>query len=294
MTHPAAELIDVHKSYGAIQALAGVSLQLNPGEILALLGPNGAGKSTAVSLLTGLRPADAGQVRLFGADPRQPAARAAIGATPQDSGFPLGLTVAEVTRFVCRHYPQGEAPAALLDRFGLTPLAKRRGGALSGGQRRMLSVALAFAGKPRAVFLDEPTTGLDIDVRRRLWDAVRDYRAQGGAVLLTTHYLEEADQLADRVAVIGQGRVLADGTTASIRAQVGLRRVRLRAAALPPLGPIARQTLEDGIHTLYSADSDALVRALVASGAAFSELEILPATLEDAFRALTGNPGASA
>ncbi len=293
MTQPAAELIAVHKSYGAIRALEGVSLSLAQGEILALLGPNGAGKSTAVSLLTGLRPPDSGTVRLFGADPRQPATRAAIGVTPQDSGFPLGLTVAEVTRFVCRHYPNGEAPEALLDRFGLTALAKRRGGALSGGQRRMLSVALAFAGKPRAVFLDEPTTGLDIDVRRRLWDAVRAYRAQGGAVLLTTHYLEEADQLADRVAVIGHGRVIADGTTAAIRAQVGLRRVRLRTSEPLAVGPVARQSLEDGVHTLYTADSDALVRTLVTSGIAFHDLEILPATLEDAFLALTVRPGAA-
>ena len=293
MNTPAAELLAVHKSYGSIRALENVSLRLDAGEILALLGPNGAGKSTAVSLLTGLRPPDSGTVRLFGADPRQPATRAAIGATPQDSGFPLGLTVAEVTRFVCRHYAGGEAPDALLDRFGLTALARRRGGALSGGQRRMLSVALAFAGRPRAIFLDEPTTGLDIAVRRLVWDAIRAYRAAGGAVLLTTHYLEEAEQLADRVAVIDHGRVIADGSMAAIRARVGLRRLRLRAARLPPLDGIARQTLEDGVHTLYSADSDALVRALVAAGVPFSELEVLPATLEDAFRALTATPVAA-
>jgi ABC-2 type transport system ATP-binding protein len=218
-----AELRGVHKRYGTVEALRGVDLEVRPGELVALLGPNGAGKTTAVSVLLGQRRPDAGSARLFGRDPTGPAARRAVGATPQVTGFPDGLTVAEVVDLVRVHYPGPVATPELLARFGLAGVAGRRAGGLSGGQQRRLAVALAFAGRPRLVVLDEPTTGLDTEARRELWQVVRAFVADGGAVLLTTHYLEEAQALASRVVVLAGGTVIAHGSVDQITARAGLQ-----------------------------------------------------------------------
>ena len=182
-----AELRGIHKRYGQVDALQGVDLELRPGELVALLGPNGAGKTTAVSILLGQRRPDAGTARLFGRDPTLPATRRPVGATLQESGFPDNLTVAEVVDLVRIHYPDPAPTRELLDRFGLAELAGRRAGGLSGGQTRRLAVALAFAGRPRLAVLDEPTTGLDVEARRGLWELLRAFVAEGGSVLLTTH-----------------------------------------------------------------------------------------------------------
>jgi ABC-2 type transport system ATP-binding protein len=221
-----AELWGVHKRYGKVEALQGVDLQIHPGELVALLGPNGAGKTTAVSILLGQRRPDAGTARLFGRDPTLPAARRPVGATPQAVGFPDNLTVAEVIDFVRVHYPDPAPTPELLGRFGLSEVAGRRAGGLSGGQTRRLAVALAFAGRPRLVVLDEPTTGLDVEARRGLWQVLRDFVADGGAVLLTTHYLEEAQALASRVVVIAGGRIVAHGSVEDVTARAGLSRVQ--------------------------------------------------------------------
>jgi ABC-2 type transport system ATP-binding protein len=165
---PVAELRGIHKRYGKVEALRGVDLQLHAGELVALLGPNGAGKTTAVSILLGQRRPDAGSARLFGRDPTLPAARRPVGATLQESGFPDNLNVREVVDLVRVHYPDPAPARQLLDRFGLTEVAGRRAGGLSGGQTRRLAVALAFAGRPHVVVLDEPTTGLDVESRHRL------------------------------------------------------------------------------------------------------------------------------
>jgi ABC-2 type transport system ATP-binding protein len=231
----AAELRGVHKRYGKLEALRGVDLQLRPGELVALLGPNGAGKTTAVSILLGQRRPDAGSARLFGRDPTLPATRRLVGATPQVAGFPDNLTVAEVVDFVRVHYPDPAPAAELLGRFGLSELAGRRAGGLSGGQTRRLAVALAFAGRPRLVVLDEPTTGLDVEARRGLWEVVRAFVADGGAVLLTTHYLEEAQALASRVAVLADGRIVAHGSVDEITARAGLGPGHLRVPGPPGL-----------------------------------------------------------
>jgi len=215
----AAALRGVSKRFGETAALDGVDLELRTGEVLALLGPNGAGKTTALSILLGLRRPDSGRAELFGEDPRHAAARVAIGVTPQESGFPPTLRVREIVDLVRAHFPAPAPAGELMERFGLAELARRQAGGLSGGERRRLSVALAFAGRPRALFLDEPTAGLDVDARRAVWREVRAFVEEGGTVLLTTHHLEEAEALASRVVLIARGAVVAEGSPSEVSAR---------------------------------------------------------------------------
>ena len=286
--HAVAELRGVHKRYGKVQALRGVDLHLHAGELIALLGPNGAGKTTAVSILLGQRRPDAGSARLFGHDPTRPAARRQVGVTPQQTGFPDNLTVREVVDLIRVHYPDPAPTRELLDRFGLTDVAGRRAGGLSGGQTRRLAVALAFAGRPQAVVLDEPTTGLDVEARHRLWEVVQAFVADGGTVLLTTHYLEEAQALASGVVVIADGRIIAHGSVDDITARVGVSRVHLRAPALPELPGVTHVETTNGSHILYTPDPDELVRALAHQEVPFTGLRVEQASLEEAFLRLTG------
>jgi ABC-2 type transport system ATP-binding protein len=208
----AAVLEGVTKRFGGLVALDEVDLELRIGDVFALLGPNGAGKTTALSILLGLRRPDVGRAELFGADPRLPASRRAIGVTPQEAGFPPTARVGEIVDLVAAHFAGPVPTVELLGRFGLGEHTRRQIGGLSGGQRRRLSVALAFVGRPLAVFLDEPTTGLDVESRRAVWSELAAYAAAGGTILLTTHYLEEAEALASRVALIAGGRVAAEGS----------------------------------------------------------------------------------
>ncbi len=284
---PLAELVDVHKHFGQIHALRGVDLQIHPGEVLALLGPNGAGKTTAISIILGLRRPERGQVRLLGTDPCAPGARRRIGATPQETGFPSTLKVREVVELVRAHYEHPRPTQELLAQVGLVDLQERQTGGLSGGEKRRLAVALAFAGDPVIVFLDEPTTGLDVESRHGLWQAIRDYRGNGGTVLLTTHYLEEAEQLATRVSVIARGQIVAQGSVDEIKARTQAKCVRLKAASLPELPGITRIEHADGVYALYTSDPDELVRALVTRQVPFRDLEIVQTSLEQAFLDLT-------
>ena len=216
-----AEAIQVVKRFPSGRGLDGVDLRLEPAEVLALLGPNGAGKSTLVGLMLGLRRPDAGIVRLHGRDPVVPAARTAVGAVLQDASFPATLRLHELVRLVAAHYPEPVSVHELLGRFELGSLARAQVGGLSVGQRRRLAVALAFVGRPRTVFLDEPTAGLDAEARRNVWDVIRSHASTGGSVLLTTHQFDEADALADRVAVIDKGRVVATGAPAELCRRIG-------------------------------------------------------------------------
>jgi ABC-2 type transport system ATP-binding protein len=285
---PVAELRGIHKRFGHVEALRGIDLEIHPGELVALLGPNGSGKTTAVGILLGQRRQDLGSAKLFGRDPTDPAARRSVGGTPQETGFPDNLTVREVTDLVRVHYPAPASTQDLLGRFGLLAVARRRAGGLSGGLKRRLAVALAFAGRPRAVVMDEPTTGLDAESRRGVWELVRAFVAEGGSVLLTTHYLEEAQALASHVVVIAEGQVIATGSVEEIVAQVGLSRVHLRAPSLPQLPAVSRVESHDGSHTLYTPDPDEVVRALTLQGVRFTGLQVQTVNLEEAFLSLTG------
>jgi ABC-2 type transport system ATP-binding protein len=283
-----ARAVEVSRRFGDVLALDRLSVDVAAGELVALLGPNGAGKSTLVSLFTGLRRPTSGRVELCGGDPRDPARRRTLGVTPQETGLPPSLRVGEVVDFVRAHFPNPLGREEALDRFGLADLARRQTGGLSGGQKRRLAVALAFVGRPRIVFLDEPTTGLDVEARHSLWEGVREFHADGGTVVLTSHYLEEIEALARRVVVIGGGRVLADDTVAAIRGLVAIRRVSLTSAVpLPDLpGVVGLERDGDRTH-LMVVDADRLVRDLVAHDVGFVDLEVRPTSLEEAFLTLT-------
>ncbi|GIF41993.1 ABC-2 type transport system ATP-binding protein [Actinoplanes xinjiangensis] len=289
MIHARAE--GVTKSFGSTLALDRVDLEVRAGELVGLLGPNGAGKSTLVSLFTGGRRPTAGRVELCGGDPRDPRNRRTLGATPQETGLPASLRVGEVVDFVRAHFPNPLPKAELLDRFGLNDLVRRQTGGLSGGQKRRLAVALAFAGRPEIVFLDEPTTGLDVEARRDLWEAVRSFHADGGTVVLTSHYLEEIEALAERVVVIAEGRVLADDSVAAVRGLIKVSRVSLTSPV--PLtgfdleGLMAVEQTGDRMH-LLTPDADRMVRELVKRNVPFRDLEVRPTSLEEAFLVLTG------
>jgi ABC-2 type transport system ATP-binding protein len=266
---------DVVKSYGEVRALDGLSFTVERGEIVALLGPNGAGKTTALEISLGLRGCDSGSVRLFGASPRNIAVRRRLGVTPQESGFPDMLAVGEIAEFVAQHYPTPAAVVQTLSIFGLEAMEKRRAGTLSGGESRRLAVALAFIGNPEFVVLDEPTTGLDVQSRRRLWEVVRE-ACGNRSILFTTHYLEEAQALASRILVVDRGQLLFDGDAQTLRGRVAGGRVTYVG--------------ESGPVVAMPGDTDAYVRALVNSGAAFSSLEISKPSLEEAFLLLTRGP----
>ncbi len=282
-----AALYQVHKRYRAHPALRGVDLTLNRGQVLALLGPNGAGKTTLVKILSGLIRPDRGRAELFGRDPGDHRARRLLGMTPQETGFPPTLRVREVIELVQAHYENPLPLSPLLARLGLDRLASRSTAALSGGEKRKLAVLLAFAGNPKLALLDEPTTGLDVESRRALWREIRAFRERGGTVLLTTHYLEEAEALADRVVILHRGRVLAEGSVAEIRAMVGVKKVRFTSPH-PPSLPGFETIRENGTRiTIYTSDADRLVRMLVTNGHPFSNLEITPVSLEEAFLKLT-------
>lgn len=286
-----ARAIAAGRRYGDVVALDHVDLEVPAGALLGLLGPNGAGKSTLVNLLTGVRRPTSGRVELCGGDPRDPARRRSLGVTPQETGLPSSLRVGEVVDFVRAHYPDPLDRAELLGRFGLADLAGRQCGGLSGGQKRRVAVALAFAGRPRIVFLDEPTTGLDVEARRALWDGIRAFHADGGTVVLTSHYLEEVEALAERVVVIGGGRVLADDTVAAVRGLVAIRRVSLTNLLPLPTLPGVVGVERDGERThLLTPDADRLVRDLVAHDVAFADLEVRPTSLEESFLTITHQP----
>jgi len=292
---PAAELAGVFKRRGAVLALAGISLALAPGKVTALLGPNGAGKSTAVGLLIGRLAPDRGLARLMGRDPRDPAARETLGVMLQQAGAPRGLAVAEIVDLFRGYYPGPRPRGEVVALAGLEGLERRRCQALSGGQQRRVQFALALCGRPDLLILDEPTTGMDADARRALWTAVRSEAARGAAVLLTTHHLDEAEALADRVVVIDRGRIIADAPPHAIKASVAAGAVRCRTgladAELAALTGVTAVTREGGRAVLLTSAPQQTVRELLVRDQTLQDLSVSTATLEDALGRLVGVEG---
>lgn len=283
---PAAELDSVSKRYGTVAALDGIDLSVHRGELLALLGPNGAGKSTAIALCLGLSEPDCGEARLFGESPHALGSRRRTGVMLQSAGMPDTLKVRELLAQTRSYYADPRSTAECVALAGLGGLMERRYGRLSGGQQRRVQFALAICGRPHLLFLDEPTTGLDIEARASLWQVIRRMIDEGCAVVLTTHYLEEAEALADRVAVLARGRIVAQGSVGQIRSRVSQRRVRCTSSLdLATIGkwPEVRSVCRDGDRIEIVTDAaETVVRQLLFEDSALDDLEVQRAGLAEA------------
>ena len=289
------------KRYESVEALRGVSFEVREGEVFGLLGPNGAGKTTTVEILEGLRTPDSGRVSVCGLDPHRsgPSFKQEIGAVLQATALPEKLRVGEALKLFSSFYARRRDTNELLRRFGLAEKRNAFYAELSGGQKQRLALALALVNEPRVLFLDEPTAGLDPQVRREMYDIIEELRQERKTILLTTHYIEEAERLCDRVAIIDLGRLIALGTPNELKQRsAGTTRITVRLArpesdgALRQLDGVADCHEVEGSHMLHSTRTPqtivALVKHLEAQGNELSSLEISTPSLEDVFLELTG------
>ncbi|MEV8555067.1 ABC transporter ATP-binding protein [Streptomyces sp. NPDC051917] len=300
-TTPVVGFDQVSKTYGSVRAVDGLSLRLYPGETVALLGPNGAGKSTTLDLLLGLKQPDVGAVSLFGGTPREAIVAGRVGAMLQSGGLMDEVTVEELVKLSSSLHPKPYKAADVMARAGIAQIADRKVNKLSGGQAQRVRFALATAGDSDLIILDEPTTGMDVSARQAFWATMREQADQGRTVLFATHYLEEADAIADRVLVLHRGRLLADGTAAEIKAKAGARRVsfdlegEIDEAALRALPFLTSITVSNSGSAagsgqtvrIQSSDADATVHALYGLGVYPRNLEVAGLGLEQAFVAIT-------
>ncbi|MGM9481445.1 ATP-binding cassette domain-containing protein [Roseateles sp. NT4] len=286
-----ASLRSVSKRYGPLQALTRIDLDLKRGELLALLGPNGAGKSTAISLWLGLQEADAGEVQLLGGAPTELQQRLGLGVMMQDVELPKDLKVHELVALSASYYERPMTVQQALERAGIEALAWRPYGKLSGGQKRQVQFALAICGRPRVLFLDEPTVGLDIQAREAMWATLRGLLREGCSILLTTHYLEEAEALATRVAVLGKGRLIASGSVDEMRALVSRRHIRCTTAVamrdVRQWPGVVDVSCDHDQLAIVAIDAESVVRGLLATDPLLSRLEVKQAGLNEAFNELT-------
>jgi ABC-2 type transport system ATP-binding protein len=279
------------KAYGSVTALRNVNFELRSGELLALLGPNGAGKTTLVRMLLGLANPDSGSVSVFGADPREEAMRYRVGAMLQVARVPETLKVREHIDLFSSYYPTPMPIAETLRIAGLEDIKDRRFGELSGGQRQRVLFAISICGDPDLLFLDEPTVGLDVEARRLMWTQIRSLVARGKTVLLTTHYLNEADALADRILVLQQGNIVAEGTPAEIKSRAIGKQVRftsrLSLDEIRRIPGVLSATADRQKFELQVQAAEPVVRELLQRDSWLAELEVTNAGLEEAFLALT-------
>lgn len=288
-----ANLDHVSKNYGSVAALRDVNLNVHAGELVSVLGPNGAGKTTAIKLLLGLAGPSAGTVNVFGGDPRNPRNRLRTGAMLQVARVPETLRVKEHIDLFSSYYPKPLPIAETLVAAGLRDIANRKFGELSGGQRQRVLFALAICGDPDLVFLDEPTVGLDVEARRTLWEEIRKLVARGKTVLLTTHYLQEADALSDRIVLINKGSIIAEGTPAEIKSRTANRQIRCVSSL--PIGEVCAVPGVLEVHAdresllISTACPDDVLRELFRRDQRLSGVEVINAGLEEAFLALTNN-----
>ena len=301
MSAPIIEVHNLTKNYGAVKALRGVSFEVQEGEVFGLLGPNGAGKTSTVEILEGLRPPDGGIVSVCGLDPQSPgsAFKQEIGAVLQSTALPDKLRVGEAISMFASFYKRRRDPAALLKRFGLEEKRNTFYSYLSGGQKQRLALAMSLVNEPRVLFLDEPTAGLDPQVRREIYTIIEELKKERKTSLLTTHYIEEAEKLCDRVDIIDQSRVIAQGTPRELKQRsAGTTRIELRLArpesdaALKQLEGVADCHASDGVYVVHSTRVPqtivSLVKYLEANGNELSSLDIAAPSLEDVFLELTG------
>jgi len=281
----------VSKHYGPVQALANFNLEVPPGKLVAVLGPNGAGKTTAIKLLLGLVRRSFGTLSVFGGDPTSRATHTRLGAMLQAGRVPETLQVSEHIDLFSSYYPCPLPLAKTLAIAGLESLGSRRFGALSGGQKQRVLFALAICGDPDLLFLDEPTAGLDVAARHQLWQEIRQLLGRGKTVLLTTHYLEEADALAGRIVVLNHGTVIAEGTPTEIKARTAGKKIRCLTRLSPELVrtlPGVLDLHEDrGKFAIHCSEAEPVLRQLLARDLEISGIEVISAGLEDAFLALT-------
>jgi ABC-2 type transport system ATP-binding protein len=290
---------NVSKHYGSLKAVDGLSLELHPGETVALLGPNGAGKSTSLDMLLALRKPTSGKITMFGKDPYHAVKNGLVGAMLQSGGLMPEVTVRELVTLVTGLHPKPEPVATTLRRAGIDKIADQRVDRLSGGQTQRVRFALAIVGKCDLIVLDEPTTAMDVETRRLFWASMKEEVAEGKTLLFATHYLEEADQAADRIMVINRGRLLADGTPAEIKERAGAKRLsfRLETVNEPFLlglpGLVSLDVRGNVVH-IQSSDSDATLYAVLDAGYRPTEIEVSSLGLEQAFLAITAEDDRSA
>jgi len=286
-----ASLSGVRKRYGKIQALDGFDLAVKRGELLAVLGPNGAGKSTAISILLGLQTADEGTAELFGHAPHEIDGRRRIGVMMQEVALSAAMRPRELLQQVASYYPIPYEVDAVIARLSLEGLLKRPYGKLSGGQKRQVQFALAICGRPELLFLDEPTVGLDVQAREALWRVIRELLHEGCSIVLTTHYLEEAEALANRVAVMARGRLVTSGSVEDIRAIVSHKQVscvtRLPADSIRAWPDVLRLEVERDRMQITTRNAEAVLKQLFRDDPALADVEVRRAGLAEAFTELT-------
>jgi len=294
-TGPVVSFDNVSKHYGSLKAVDGLSLELRRGETVALLGPNGAGKSTSLDMLLALRKPTSGTIRMFGTDPYHAVKTGQVGAMLQSGGLMPEVTVRELVTLVTLVtglHPRPIPVDTTLRQAGIESIANQRVDRLSGGQTQRVRFALAIVGECDLIVLDEPTTAMDVEGRQRFWASMREEVAEGKTLLFATHYLEEADQAADRILVINRGRLLADGTPEDIKKRAGAKRMSFRldgadeALLLRLPGVVSLETRHDLVH-IQTDDSDGTLYALLDAGYRPSEIEVGSLGLEQAFLAIT-------
>lgn len=289
----AVDLQNLTKRFGPVTAVNDLSLQIEPGEIVAFLGPNGAGKTTTIDMILGLARPDAGSVRVYGTVPADAIARGEVSAVMQNGGLLKDFTVAETVAYTASLYAHARPVAEVLDRAGIAEIADRRVAKCSGGEQQRLRFAMALLSDPRLLILDEPTTGMDVEGRRDFWGAIREDAERGRTVMFATHYLDEADAYADRIVLIRQGSVVADGTTAEIKNLASGRLVRAtlpdaNEASLRGLAGVTNVERRGDTLLVQCSDSDIVARHLLTQTSA-RDLEISSKNLEAAFVALTAD-----
>ncbi len=288
----AVELENASKSFGSVQALRNVSIQVQAGEVVAFLGPNGAGKTTAISLMLGLRSPSRGRAKIFGQNPREPKHRARIGVMLQESGVPGLLKVRELIQLFSQFYHQPLMVSKVLEMANLTEKKDAIASTLSGGQKQRLYFALSICGNPDVLFLDEPSVALDVESRRAFWQEISGFAKTGKTVILTTHYLEEADALANRIIVINKGEIVAQGSPAQIKSRVGGKNVSFKleagnAATLEQLPNVQRFSKTGDSVNLYTLEPEKVLQEVFAQGLQISNLNVAGAGLEEAFMEIT-------